>query len=173
MESPIIRTLGSPVYISKDARAAHPGQPWHNVPSKLGYVRDIRFVNYGRTPAFPYKLSSGWAITDKLPDIPRYNKHSTLLPDLIIPVQLNQHPKSLTINEESEIIGLSDGQLDAIKKGSVCLWFYFCLYYRDFMNDKREFRFCWKFINRNSSPTDIFFDFVIDPDIAETYTKST
>jgi hypothetical protein len=170
IESAIIRTVGSPRLIAVDINVAHPGQPWHNVPRFQGFVKGLRFINYGRTPAFPYQLASGWKITDKLPDVPQYDKSSPLPPDLII----SPAGEPLDVDETSTSIEPSDDQILAIDRGSAWIWFYFCLYYRDFMNDKQEFRFGWKFANINKGgPYDIYFDFVSDSDIPEAYTKST
>lgn len=136
------------------------------LPTKYSATDVMNFRNYGRSPVFPESLSVGWIAADKLPDQPIYIKSSPISRDDII------QPNGEMVFETRYGIELTDQELRGINEGKFWLWFYGCFYYRDFMNEKRETRFCWKFVNRSRQSTYIHYGFSSDITAPTVYTKN-
>jgi hypothetical protein len=167
IESPIIRIYGSPMFYKMEGDIPY---EWKNYPKGPARIGNLHFINYGRTPAFPYRLDGGWAVKDKLPDMPDYIKSTLINPDFII---FPDKEKGDAVDEKWAITFTRE-QEGALKDNSAWLWFYVCLHYWNFMNERQEARFCWKLMNvpgfYKEGPN---FNLVLATDAPEAYTKST
>lgn len=123
-------------------------------PTKYSAVGDFRVTNHGRTPAFPIAFAVGWSFADELPPEPTYIQRSVV-----------NHAKVVAIGGEVEChldgphlgIELSDEQVASGSSNKTWLWVYGCLYYRDFLDQAREARFCWRYADRNHELPFYFF----------------
>jgi hypothetical protein len=160
MESPIIRVF-SPPLVSIFSSTSVEG-----ISSQSLYVSGLKFVNHGRTPAFPERLDTGWMVINKLPTTPVYtNSNDLSASDPII-------TETFDMTETAQTIEPTADQWDTISKGTR-LWYYGCLYYRNFMNDRQEFRFCWCLFNAAPMGQSPVYSFLSYGDIPEVYTKNT
>jgi hypothetical protein len=169
MELPIIRAIpGDLIFTDKliTGDETYGGSVTNGLPSKYSGFGSIGFTNYGRTPAFPERLSAGWMVASGLPDKPTYIKSSVLGRTEVI------EPRKTFTADTHYGIELTDDELRTTKEGSAWLWFYGCLYYRDFMNIGREFRFCWRWANHSPKGHKPFFSFSSDGEPPEDYIKS-
>jgi hypothetical protein len=134
-------------------------------PTKYSAVPSIEFTNEGRTPAFLTRLSVGWAASKELPASPmfwrsdRLGHAAVLLPG-----------RGYGANRDYGI-ELSDDELAAIQKDEAWLWLYGSLEYTDFLGEKRQTRFCWRYANRNPAGDPKTYYFSSDGDPPEAYTK--
>ncbi|GAA0888304.1 hypothetical protein [Rhodanobacter soli] len=133
-------------------------------PSKYSAVSAIEFSNDGRTPAFLTRLSVGWAICKELPASPMYWRSDRLSHAAVI-VPGGTFRTGLDYGIE-----LSDDELTATRQDEAWLWFYGALEYSDFLGDKRQARFCWRFANRNPEGRKFYY-FASDGDPPEKYTQ--
>lgn len=169
MELPIIRAIpGDLIFTDKliSGDETYSGIVNNGLPSKYSGFGFIKFTNYGRTPAFPESLSVGWMVASKLPDKPTYIKSSILDRAEVI------KPRGTFTADTHYGIELTDDELRTTKEDSSWLWFYGCLYCRDFMNIGREFRFCWRWANHNPKGHKPFYFFSSDGEPPEEYTKN-
>jgi hypothetical protein len=168
MELPIIQAIpGDLVHTNKLIGDDEPyGGAVHHLPSKYSAFQIRRFKNYGRSPAFLEMISVGWMVADTLPNQPRYIKTSTLSHDCVITPEEEFRP------DIHYGIELTDDELREIIENRLWLWFYGCLYYRDFMNDEREYRFCWRFANQNHRTMKPYYFFSSDGNPPKSYTKN-
>lgn len=170
IEVPIIRTLPQDLVRTEKLVGdweSYGGGINNDSPTRYSVVHRITFANYGRTPAFPEMFSAGWLVAIKLPDIPTYNKSSILGNSIVI------EPNETFQSDIHYSIELNDEELETTKEGRSWLWFYGCLFYRDFMNEKREARFCWRFTNQRAKEMKPFYIFSSDGDPPKAYTKNT
>jgi len=126
----------------------------------------IPIKNHGRTIAIPTSFSVGWKIATILPESPIYSES----------VGFN-HPEIIKGNDLCEVDGdftieLSEDDISQITKGIAWLWFYGPIKFRDFMNEGREARFCWRLANRNPRGHTPHYDFASDGDPPEAYIKA-
>jgi hypothetical protein len=113
----------------------------------IGY---IEYHNFGRTPAFPVILETGWAVAATLPEKPAYQKSTAV-----------SHA-AVTGGSEFSVhaghtIELTDAQKSAMREQTAYLWFYGKLTYDDFMNISRSAKFCWRFAKRNVADSSAYF----------------
>jgi len=147
IELPVIRALTADLlYVGERPKeeSIYGGFVNNGPLTKFSAVIGISFKNHGRTPAFPENLSIGWRVADKLPETPNYISSTNISHASVI------KPESEFITDSRHAIELTDEELAATKEGHAWLWFYGCLYYTDFMNTKREARFCWRFASQYS-----------------------
>ncbi len=168
IELPVIRAITTDmVYTSKLIGDTEPygGIVNDGPPTQYSAVGCIRFENHGRTPAFPDKLVVGWKVTDKLPEIPHYTTTSNLNHAEVIKAG------DSFISDTHYGIELTDDEIKQTSENQAWLWFYGCLFYTDFMNTRREARFCWRFANRNHGKA--FYYFSSDGEPPKAYTQNT
>jgi hypothetical protein len=159
MESPVIRVFSPPLVAISISTSAQ------GVFSQSLIVNGLKFVNHGRTPAFPERLDTGWMVINKLPVTPAYTVSNDLSSsDPII--------TETFMTETSEMIEPTADQWEQISKGTR-LWYYGCFYYRNFMNDRQEFRFCWGLFNAATTGQNPAYRFLSCGDTPEAYTKNT
>jgi hypothetical protein len=60
-------------------------------------------------------------------------------------------------------IELTEAQVVAASSGTEWLWVYGCVHYAEFLGKKREYRFCWRFANRNVESVLYYFASDGDP----------
>jgi hypothetical protein len=167
IELPVIRAITADLVATNrliGSNEPYGGTVNDNHPTKYSAVGIIHFENHGRTPAFPEKLSVGWTVATKLPEEPAYSITSSLNHAAVI------KPGGDFVSDTHYSIELTDEELKATSENISWLWFYGCLYYTDFMNTNREFRFCWRFANRNFD--NIFCFFSSDGEPPREYTKN-
>jgi hypothetical protein len=133
-------------------------------PSKYSAVHSIEFSNDGRTAAFLSRLSVGWATCKTLPATPVYWRSDRLSHAAVI------MPGGTFRTGLDYGIELSDDELKATQQDEAWLWFYGALEYNDFLGDKRQARFCWRFANRNPEGGKFYY-FSSDGDPPEEYTR--
>jgi hypothetical protein len=126
--------------------------------SGLGY---FKCTNYGRTPAFPISFSCGWQVAATLPEPPIFIETAQINHAVVYrPEQDSAEPATIDAHFTIEV---SDQEIEAIKKGGTWLWFYGCLYYEDFLGDRHNYRFCWRWADRNPpSGNQPFYTFASD-----------
>lgn len=165
IELPIIRF--SPLeLVSTTALIPADGAPYgggitDGPPTRYSALGNFKVTNHGRTPAFPIEFAVGWAVADVLQSEPFYSQRDRV-----------NHAKVVTTSAEQEChldarhlgIELSEEQITNITAGQSFLWVFGCLYYRDFLDDPREARFCWRYANRNHESMRPFYFFASDGD---------
>ncbi len=166
IELPIIRAV--PADLVSTAELIGGDEPYGGTvndfsPAKYSAIGPIVFKNYGRTPAFPEKLSVGWIVATILPDVPTYRETKYLNHAAVI------KPDSEFTADRHYGIELTDEELAATSEGKSWLWVYGCLYYRDFLHENRQARFCWRFANRNFDT--VFYFFSSDGEPPAEYTR--
>lgn len=102
----------------------------------------IEFKNSGRSPAILESVELGWQVAAELPPVPVYNVSVSIehLP-AILPggeVQLPYEP----------LIQLAGDEQAAVKNGTRWIWLYGSLHYIDFMEVRRQARFCVRYEHR-------------------------
>jgi hypothetical protein len=126
------------------------------VPEKFGYgtsldndnprtewciIGSLVFFNVGRTQAFPVEVQCGWAVGDKLPDVPSY----TFTKPFPINLIFEANPKATEGLNISEFeLTFAPGLYDGVRNGTVSMWFYCNVAYLDFMQNRHEAGFCWR-----------------------------
>ena len=106
-------------------------------------------------------------VTTRLPESPTYINSASFGHSKII-----EPGDKITANTNYGI-ELTEQEMENIRNGPSWFWFYGCLNYRDFMNEKREARFCWRLISQTVNRVPIFYAFASDGDPPEAYTKNT
>lgn len=169
MELPVIRAIRPDLIIADNLTMED--KPWYGtvnngLPTKFSFVLMRDFKNSGRSPAFPKSISVGLMVANRLPDQPRYSKSFILSHASVIKPDDEFHNDVYCGTE------LTDNELQGIGEGRIWLWFYGCLYYRDFMNEGREYRFCWRYANQTPRQTPPHYGFSSDGNPPEECTKN-
>jgi hypothetical protein len=125
-----------------------------NWPTRFSVISEIRFHNYGRTPAFPRYIRTGIAVVKKLPSVPVYT-HT--FPCTSSPIIEEKSPDDVMLHFGFE---LRDDQIAEIEGSSAILWFYAALAYQDVRGKSHETRVCWQWGRQNPKADGIsyFFD---------------
>ncbi|HTL99272.1 MAG TPA: hypothetical protein VL181_10760, partial [Holophagaceae bacterium] len=123
-------------------------------PTKYSAIGLLGIVNHGRTVAFPESIDVGWMVTPRLPDVPQFKNTEPF-----------KHADTIKPNEEFMShshfgIELTEEEQREAETGHSWLWFYGCIYYKDFLGQLRDARFCWRFANRNEDMP--FYSFASD-----------
>lgn len=166
MELPVIRVT-PPDLLATDGLIGdgpYGGNVNDNSPTRFSAVGLFRFRNDGRTPAFPVHLAVGWQVATQLPDVPLYSNVARLNHAAVI------NPGDEYLVNEHYGIELNDAELASAAEGTSWLWFYGCLRYRDFLNEERNYRFCWRFANREFEGA--LFYFASDGEPPQTFIQS-
>lgn len=100
------------------------------------------FSNLGRDKAFPIEVRCGISLR-QLPTEPTYSTAETFLPNLIFEPDLKITPRK---NFANCIANISLEERTALSgfNSKIPLWFYCCVVYDDFMQNRHEAGFCWK-----------------------------
>jgi len=133
-------------------------------PEKYSAIGLFVIKNFGRTPAFPEEIGVGWSVASTLPEMPNY-RHRSRLP----------HASVIKADEEfmADVhygIELSDAEVEAAASGTAWLWVYGYVSYTDFLQSRREARFCWRFANRNFD--NVFYHFASDGEPPKAYIQA-
>jgi hypothetical protein len=135
-------------------------------PTKFSALRLLDFKNHGRTPAFPEKVSVGYMAVSKLPEEPIYTKTFTVNHASVI------KPDSEFTTDIRWGFELTETQLASLMKDKIWLWIYGCLYYSDFLHNKREAHFCLRYANRHPGDSRPYFSFENDGNPPAKYTQN-
>lgn len=143
---------------------AYGGSITNQSPDAFNAVGGLNIRNDGRTPAFLSSISAGWTATKALPEAPIYRKTTRL-----------SHNAVVKANDEFYVdehygIELTEEERRATSADEAWLWFYGALEYRDFLNEMRIARFCWRSANHNAEHHKMYF-FSSDRDPPEAYTQ--
>jgi len=123
-------------------------------PTRYSAIGHIIVRNHGRTPAFPEEIAVGWMVANALPEIPTYKKRSRMNHGAVV------EPNKEFLLDQHYGIELSNADVESAKSGNAWLWFFGIISYTDFLQSKRESRFCWRFANRNFD--NVFYAFMSD-----------
>jgi hypothetical protein len=132
-------------------------------PTKYSAVGNLELRNDGRTPAFLSEISVGWNVATTLPERPTYRRTDRLGHASIV-----RPGDTFMCHELHYGIELSDEELNSLRAGTTWLWFFGMIEYRDFLDDRRLAKFCWRFANRNVGTK--FYFFASDGNPPERYT---
>lgn len=173
IELPIIRAKPAELVATnksfKDGDRFLGGSITDSLPTKFSIVHFECCKNYGRSPAFPEMISVGWMVDATLPDQPQYLKSFVFNPASVIKPDPEDE---FSLHDVHFGIDLTDDELEGIKEGRAWLWFYGCLCYRDFMNESREYRFCWRYANQTPEQTTSHYHFSSNGNPPKAYTKN-
>jgi hypothetical protein len=98
------------------------------------------FSNLGPTKAFPIEIRCGWSF-GVLPDTPTY----TFTKEFQLGYIFEPDPKvTPAMNINTFPFMAEPGLHDRIRNEDENLWFYCCLIYADFMQNRHEVAFCWQ-----------------------------
>jgi hypothetical protein len=120
--------------------------------SRRGSPVDVKFQNFGRTPAFPIRFAIGHHVVRVLPDEPSYKQSRECKPSSVI-----EPGKSQNIDAEYSF-ELGNRQMEMIKNGGTILWVYCQLTYKDVMDQSHEVSCCWKLGRENEADELHFLD---------------
>ena len=168
IELPVLRV--APVdLISTDRRIESSG-PYGGLvndraPTKFSAIGNFLIKNLGRTPAFPDEIAIGWAVATALSGAPNYLHRSRLNHASVI------QPGDEYMADIHYGIELSDADVAAARSGTAWLWVYGCVYYVDFLENRREYRSCWRFANRNHDS--VFYHFASDGEPPSAYVQNS
>jgi hypothetical protein len=165
IELPILRVLLPDLLgTDKPVPADGPYGGWVNdgPPTKFSAVGMLDIHNHGRTPAFPSEIIAGWLVAHVLPPTPLYIHRKQFPHAAVIKPGDDEYDSDLHFGIE-----LTDAQVAATRSGTEWLWVYGCIHYTDFLAEKREYRFCWRFANRNVDS--VFYAFASDGDPPKAY----
>lgn len=157
------------------ADPAHPKTPDDTpISGERQFIRDclvvgITFRNDGMTTAAPLSLRHGWCVIDTLPALPVYTRRRQLRPTEAIPPGGKRYfpiQGDITMNKEDATRTLTE---------TAHFWLYAAVEFFDFMDVRRETRFCWRWEGREttSDGTEFFtsaYGFGTPPDVPEAYT---
>ncbi len=142
------------------------GRPHNDVPSKYSGIGSVCIVNHGRTQAFPIVFEYGWKVASVLPPIPMYTGTERFNHAVVI-----KQDHDYTIGLDCTI-ELSESEIAVIGKETDWLWFYGSIHYFDFLNEKREARFCWRWANRNPIGEYVGYGFASDGQPPDSYIRA-
>jgi hypothetical protein len=101
----------------------------------------VNFANLGRTQAFPVEVQYGWTFGKNLPAIPGYAFTKRFRIDDII----NQGGGTAFLNlDEDFAFEQGADPSEEVRRATSGLWFYCCIVYLDFMQNRHESGFCWR-----------------------------
>jgi hypothetical protein len=171
MESPRITIRTSGLELDQVGGPVARGEFYLSAPNdgpltEFAIIDRFPFRNYGRTAAFPETLLIGHAVTPTLAPEPIYPDTVDLGHDEVIRVEPQEEACFVRPHHE---VYLDDEELVAAQAGAP-LWVFGCLVYRDFMNNRREYRFCCRYAEIDADGT---YEFACDGDPPEAYTHST
>lgn len=138
----------------------------HGSTREFGITREhcsahyVNISNGGKTKALPIELQYGYSV-GALPKAPRYPFTETYDPNAVIETD----PK-VTQTFLRENCHLEMGEWSLISSGNLTLWIYWNLVYMDFMRNRREAAFCWRWYG---APGQGFFR----PDPTPEYNRKT
>jgi hypothetical protein len=165
IELPILRVIPPDLLSTNDligGDGPYSGSVNDKAPSRYSAIGLFSIKNFGRTPAFPEEIAVGWAVTNNLPKTPSYIRRTRLNHASVIKPE-----EEFTANVHYGI-ELSEDEIKAAASSEAWLWVYGCMYYTDFLQSKREAKFCWRFANRNVGS--VFYHFASDGEPPQTYT---
>jgi len=143
IELPILRVHGIPIALAgieegTDLSTNYSSVPLDGFPGRHSVVSDITVKNFGRTHAFPIEIALGYAVTNSLSAGPAYRQ-------ILKPPVGSVIPPNETVTMPIHFgIHLSAKEEAAVQSKRTPLWFYFSVAYRDFMDKRREARFCYQ-----------------------------
>jgi hypothetical protein len=174
VEFPIIRAswMGPELLATNELVKSGPkqspygGSSTNGALTKFSVIPDINFRNFGRSPAFPFTIARGTAVTSRLRRRPIYSHIRRCEPNSVI-----EPNESLKIDIDFGF-ELSDDELAKIRAASAVLWFYVLLTYHDVMDRSHDVGFCWQWGKQNPEADDMsyFFD---DGSAPSKYTRRT
>jgi hypothetical protein len=170
IEFPIVRASWLGPELDEVDELIRPGAPYasgsnNGPPTRFSAVSSVEFRNYGRTPAFPFKISMGHIVAKVLPAIPIYTSTLRCQPNTVIEGGQKQ---GIEVHFSFE---LSDDQINGIKSKSVTLWVYTQLVYQDVMDRLHDVGCCWQLGSQNEADDGFYlFD---DGSAPASYTAKT
>jgi hypothetical protein len=102
-------------------------------------VHRIAIRNHGRTPAFPSHAKVGWYVGRQLPLFPAYTHERALHRQAAIDGEEGAH-----LELPPHKIEMDQATIESLGRKEVELWYFVSVGYRDFMDQPREARFCWR-----------------------------
>lgn len=164
IELPVLRVIPTDLVdtdnLIGDDNAPYGGAINDGPPRKYSAIGNIQVRNLGRTPAFPEEIFVGWMVASTLPEKPIHLKRNRLNHAAVI------EPNSEFLLNNYFGIELNDAEIEAAKSDKAWLWFYGYITYTDFLNSRREARFCWRFANRNYDNISYYFSSDGEPPVA-------
>lgn len=139
MELPVLRclpgSLGSATVSNASMWQVMSGPPL----ALFNTVTELRFVNNGRTPAFPVLVELGWELAAELSGGPNYCWALNVEPGSVIKADglFEFHPSKF-------VIELTQGRLLELRKRQTTLWIFGRMVYQDFMDQTHSIGFCWR-----------------------------
>jgi hypothetical protein len=170
IEFPVVRTgwMGPEILATDELvkpNAPYGGSVNDGWPTKFSAIGDIKFTNFGRTPAFPEQISLAISVADKLPPTPVYTDQVRCDAKAVI------EPKDAREIEIHFGFELTDEQIAWISRSEKVLWFYGVLTFRDIMDRSHGICFCWQWGRQNEADSvSYFFD---DGSAPAAYTAKT
>lgn len=154
IELPILRFV--PIELASTGALIGDNEPYgatvsDRAPERFTALGGFKVTNNGRTPAFCTTFSLGWQVAERLTGEPVYLR--TVRLNHAIVIQPNQE-QYLDVHQGVE---LSITDVEATERNEAWLWVYGCICYRDFMDEARESRFCWRYADRNHEGPFYFF----------------
>jgi hypothetical protein len=110
-----------------------------SVPDQYSVLSALEFRNFGRTPAFPTKLMTGWKVGGELPAEPDYFNSVNSSSAAIIKPDGGEFQAAVRL-----IVELTPDDRENLLKKTAFIFLYASLHYRDFLNNPHEARFCWQ-----------------------------
>jgi hypothetical protein len=149
LESPLLRvTPSTPVPLKEDATilcipdARITGAPINQV-TKRTIIDGLMIYNAGRTAATPLRVKFGSSVANQLEGQPFYMLDLAAEPQGLLPVGSGTMPNTVISNIE-HIIVLSDAEVQQLQQPGGFLWVYAEISYLDFMDNRHDVRFCWR-----------------------------
>jgi hypothetical protein len=109
-------------------------------------VRSVLFSNLGATKAYPIELRYGLTVGEPLPAKPFYSFAETFLPNLIFEPDPSVAPRKQLVGS----FKVEEADWPLICTGAEDVWFYCVLTYEDFMQERHDASFCWKWKSTGS-----------------------
>jgi hypothetical protein len=119
--------------------------------TRFSGIGDVKFRNYGRTPAFPVKIAIGSKVATKLPSEPRYDRIISCADRG--PIKANK-ALTLYLNYGFEV---NDAERASIASNTNTLWLYLLLEYRDAMGRTHESGACWEHGKQSVEDSILYF----------------
>jgi hypothetical protein len=155
IEFPIVRSSWFGPELETVDELIGPGAPYASalndgLPTRFSAISNVEFQNFGRTPAFPLKISMGFTVAKVLPTTPIYTHTLHCSPNTVIK---GGETQSIEIHFGFE---LSKTQINEIKNASAILWFYIRLNYQDVMDRFHDVGCCWHFGQENQADSGFY-----------------
>jgi hypothetical protein len=142
IELPVLR-VEAPALLDVDAPASATGPCGGTVADLLSgrpsSVQRIAIRNHGRTPAFPAHVKVGWYVGRQLPLFPAYTHERALHRQAAIDGEEGTH-----LELPPHKIEMDQATIESLGRKQVEFWYFVSVGYRDFMDQPREARFCWR-----------------------------